>query len=409
MKRIAILSDKFPPLPCGGIASAHFNLYKMFRSKGYDVHVYTYLDEHKNLTNLKDDPNVHRFGATEFELKYFNLENKIKRKISNLLINRLPQKGLVYQLDLVKISNIGAKKINKHLKKFKPDIVFIPDFGVPGYSINKLSNIKYVHISHNNPVRFINNPLIGIHSENDTLTALKYEQQSLKLIDKVICPSNYMKEVFSKTFSFDKDIVVIPNLIHQEYINNIKKEDLHEILGINPSWPIIYIPSAGSKYKGEKFVIEIIRRISNNLNNEVGFYLSGNLSENQIFELSFLPDYHIYSPGYVSLESNIANIKDCKICISPTLFECFGMAILEALFCGLPCVAFNVGGNKEIIDCNNGFLVQFLDIETLISRSLELLNSSDLFYSLAKNTKNTQKEYSSDIIYERYYEIINGL
>ena len=387
MKRIVILSDKFPPLPGGGIASAHFNLYKMFRSKGFDVHVYTYLDENKKLTDLKDDPNVHRFGATELELKYLYLINKIKRKISNFKINKLPQKGLAYQLDLIKISNIGAKKINKQLKKFKPDIVFIPDFGVPGYSIQKLPNIKYVHISHNNPIRFINNPLIGIHSENDTTAALKFEQQSLKCIDIVICPSNYMKEVFSKTFSFDKDIVVIPNLIHQEYINNIKKEDLHEILGINPSWPIIYIPSAGSKYKGEKFVIEIIRRISNNLNNEVGFYLSGNLSENQIFELSFLPDYHIYSPGYVSLESNIANIKDCKICISPTLFECFGMAILEALFCGLPCVAFNVGGNKEIIDCNNGFLVQFLDIETLISRSLELLNSSDLFYSLAKNTK----------------------
>ena len=173
MKRIVILSDKFPPLPGGGIASAHFNLYKMFRSKGFDVHVYTYLDENKKLTDIKDDPNVHRFGATELELKYLYLINKIKRKISNFKINKLPQKGLAYQLDLIKISNIGAKKINKQLKKFKPDIVFIPDFGVPGYSIQKLPNIKYVHISHNNPIRFINNPLIGIHSENDTTAALQ--------------------------------------------------------------------------------------------------------------------------------------------------------------------------------------------------------------------------------------------
>ena len=406
MKRIAILSDSFPPLPCGGIASAHFNLYKMLKSNGYEVRVYTYLDGGKNIESIGNEPDIFRFGATGFEQSMLNIYLKIKRKIDKWIFQIIPDKGLAYQQRIVKLSNLGSKKINRHLKKFNSDIVFIPDFGVPGLSLNKLPGAVFVMITHHNPIRYIKNPLIGIHSERDALKAIATEQKSLQKVDFVISPSLYMENVFKNTFNFINGVTVIPNLIDGVYISSITRVNLHDILKIDKSWPVIYIPSPGNKIKGEQFVVEIIRRIRSGMNNEVGFYLSGELSEVQKYEIRYIRDAHIYNPGIVNLTTNISLIKDCRLCVSPTLLECFGMALLEALFCGLPCVSFDVGGNKEFIDDTNGCLVPFLDIESMISKSLEILRSPGLYLELVENTEITRKRYSGERVFEMYKELL---
>lgn len=406
MKRIAILSDKFPPNPCGGIGSANYSLYKMFKSKGYEVKVFTYLENQKELSELKAESDILRFGPSSFEEKCLAFNNILKRKIRKWILRRDFEKGLAYQLNLVKLANYGSRKINKHLKIFSPDFVFISDFGAPGYSLKKISGAIYFHFSHHNPSRFVGNPLLDLHSESDAIAAVRYEQLSLKIIDKVICPSQYMKNIFKNTFSFNKEILFLPNLIDEKFINGVVKKDIHRILCIDPSWPIVYIPSASSKLKGEQFVIEIIRRISHTLENKVGFYLSGDLSEIQKFELSYFPYFHIYSPGKVNLETNISYIKDCNLLISPTLIECFGMAILESQFCNIPCIAFDVGGNEEIIKDNNGFLIRYLDIESLIAKSIEIIQNEELNQTLARNTKITQKRYSTETVFSKYLDLL---
>jgi|GEM_PF-399545 len=406
MERIAILSDKFPPIPCGGIGSANYSLYKMFKSKGYEVKVFTYLEDQAQLSGLENEPDIIRFGPSSLEKKYLEFSNILKRKINKWILRRNIEKGLAYQLNLVRLANYGSRRINKHLKKFSPNFVFIPDFGAPGYSLEKKSGAIYFHFSHHNPSRFVGNPMLELHSESDAIDAIRYEQLSLRKMDKVVCPSEYMKNIFKNTFSFNKEIIVLPNLIDEEFINNVIIKDIHSILCIDPSWPIVYIPSAGSKLKGEQFVIEIIRRISHKLKNEVGFYLSGYLSEIQKIELSYFPDFHIYSPGKVNLETNISYIKDCKILISPTLIECFGMAILESLFCNIPCVAFDVGGNEEIIKDNNGYLFRYLDIESLIAKSIEIIQNEELYQTLVRNTKITQKRYSTETVFPKYLDLL---
>ena len=410
MLKIAILSDRFPPFSGGGIASANYNLYHFLRSFGYDVRIFTYLEDVEFLPVPLEEENIFRFGITQIENKRNHIKSILINKC-NKWIFRKRKEGYAYQIHIIKVARHGVKKINQLLKTFKPDVVFLPDFGVPGLSLNKLEKSFYIHISHNIPTRYLNNPLIGMHSPEDALEAVRLEQESLKKIDLVICPSQYMKDIFIKTFEFDKPIKVIPNLLNFEFIKNIKKKDVHSILHLKPNIPIVYVPSAGNSIKGSRFVVEIIRRLSRMLNYNVGFYLSGRITEEQLYEIDNLPVKNkIFKPGNISYEENISYLKSCKLCISPTLMESFGMALMEALICGLPCVTFNIEATGEIVKNEKlGYTVPYLDIEQLIEKSHAILTDQNLHSNLKENIKfSLDGEKSNSTALDHYLSILKS-
>jgi len=230
--------------------------------------------------------------------------------------------------------------------------------------------------SHHNPMRFINETLWHAHSEKDAHLAVKIENRALQKIDKVICPSRYMADVFRKTYRFDGPLEVIPNIVDRNLISSIRINDVRRILSLPADSALIYIPSAGSEFKGSRYIIDIVRRLAKHTKDEIGFYLSGDLDSHMIQKLSSISDnVKIYAPGHLSFHENIALVKACSFAISPTLIESFGMAILEAVICGLPVVTFNVGGTSEIIEPGeNGFLAPYLDFEKLIQFSIKLLD-----------------------------------
>jgi len=375
--KIAIITETFPPIGASGISSAHYNLFRLFKGNGHHVKAFTFTDNTSNIKLLPDDPDVFHYG----------ISSKLRRRIQ-LLVSKVYkyQRKLFYKTDtylpayqLIDIvtSNLASRKINKELSKFSPDVVILPDHGVPGFSIRKIKGARYIHISHHNPIRFINNPFFGFQSTYDARLAVKIERKSLAKLDAVICPSNYMKDVFISTFGNKIPVSVLPNLIDNKFIESIEAVSVNKKIDLDPGFPIVYIPSGGSSVKGERFVIEIIRRLAVRYNYKIGFYISGGLSSIQTEELEILNRYAklVFSPGIVDNIANIGFIKSCKICVSPTLIESFGMANLEANFCNVPVVTFDVGGNKELIeDGQNGFVVPFMDMEAMMLKTCDILD-----------------------------------
>ena len=72
-------------------------------------------------------------------------------------------------------------------------------------------------------------------------------------------------------------------------------------------------------------------------------------------------------------------LKICDVFCLLSRSEGFSNALLEAMACGLPCVATQVGGNSEAInDCGNGFLVPSEDADAAAQRILTLLRVPEL-------------------------------
>lgn len=76
-------------------------------------------------------------------------------------------------------------------------------------------------------------------------------------------------------------------------------------------------------------------------------------------------------PGFVKNTS--IYLKQFDVFVLPSASEDFSLALLEAGAHGIPAIAYDVGGNKEIIsDGITGFLIPPFDIEKLFIRLLEL-------------------------------------
>lgn len=394
--RIAIISPSAPPLGGGGVASAHFNLFTILKSKGCAVKLFTFQDYQS--INYESDGIIRR-GTPSYIVKLVAV-------VSAVVFRFLSGSRVACEIKDILQSAIGALQVNKPLRQFRPEVLVLPDQAAPGFFIVKPQHCKTILISHHNPSRFLQEPFL--RSEPDIRMAIYVENRVLKKVDSVICPSRYMKDTFCNTYKFNGPVTVLPNLIDDALIGAVTAFDINLELSLPEGTPVIYIPSAGSRLKGSQFIFEIVRRLAEFHCGAVGFYLSGDIDADLKFELRHIPDNaKLYMPGHVSYHENISLMKSCAFGISPTLIESFGMAIIEAMFCGIPMVTFDVGGNRDIIiDGENGFIVPLLDIENLIMYAQKLFDNQLRDYLTENALKDVRSRFDSSTLAEQFLDLV---
>ena len=97
--------------------------------------------------------------------------------------------------------------------------------------------------------------------------------------------------------------------------------------------------------------------------------------------------------------------------VAPTLQDNLPNTILEAISCGVPVVAFNVGGVPEIIrDGVEGRLVPCRDIAALRSAIYTSLENNDVRLQMGVNARQRAlQEYGLQLQASRYLELYNSL
>ncbi len=394
---IMIVAPSAPPLGGGGVTSAHYNLFTLLKKRGFPVSFATFGDW--PVSAIQDD--VFRFGGSPSLIKLLHLALWPYLKLRG-------SRRLAYQMADIFAAAPGAIRLNRFLKTVNPDIIVLPDHGAPGLFVTAGKNSRLFLIAHHNPARFTGNPLLGDFCPLDAELAVEVERHVFRKIAGVICPSDYMLNSVIETYGNDRPMTIIPNVVDIEALTAVTKARFDERFDISPEAPVVYLPSAGSKLKGSRFVFEIIRRLSCAYRENLVFYLSGDISSELAEELRHAPaNARLLMPGQLPYHEHLSLVKGCSFGVSPTLIDNFSMALLEAGYCGLPMVAFDVGGTGEIIvDGENGFLVPYLDIEMLISKSMLLLDrqSRSLLFNNIQDFLNLR--FNQDDIVDQFLHFV---
>ena len=126
------------------------------------------------------------------------------------------------------------------------------------------------------------------------------------------------------------------------------------------------------------------------------------------------PNIAIEFKGFMDIKEVQVFLKNevIDLHINVSAFEGIPVSIMEAISCGIPCIATNVGGNAEIVNAKNG---------TLISKNPtkeEIADAITAFYNLSqeeridksKQAKQTwELEYNAAINFEKFSKLLMEL
>lgn len=110
--------------------------------------------------------------------------------------------------------------------------------------------------------------------------------------------------------------------------------------------------------------------------------------------------------GYLSHDMGLAKeITSSDIYVCPSICdEAFGMSIVEAMACGLPVIAFDSGGIRELVE-GVGMLVNKGDVKSLADKIEYLISEEACLNDMSKRSVEKSKGYDWNVVvtsFERY-------
>ena len=199
---------------------------------------------------------------------------------------------------------------------------------------------------------------------------------------RTICCSQYMMEEITNIFELPVDKVdVIPNGIDTESFKRDVSVDLYRKQFVKPGDKLVFFVGRLVYEKGVQTVIEAMTLVINKIPN-VTFVVAGSGPHmNQLKSLvdTFDLQEKVKFTGHIDTDALSAFYKSADLTVVPSLYEPFGMVVLESMAMGTPTIVADTGGLSEIVvHEETGLKFEPGDPESLADAMLRILTDKEL-------------------------------
>jgi len=230
---------------------------------------------------------------------------------------------------------------------------------------------------------------------------------SIEQSNGVTAVSEYLKKETQETFQIKSNIQVIPNFIPDDFLAAKPSKELRNCCAEQNEFILTHV----SNFRPLKRITDLIKIMSKlPTRMKVKLLMVGDgpdrfQAEKLCKELGLCEKV-----TFMGKQENVSEILAVTdVFLLPSENESFGLVILEAHACGVPCVTSNAGGIPEVnLDGETGFTVNVGEIETFASKIEQLYDDKELRNRFSNNAKTISRDrFNANKIvplYLDYYE-----
>ena len=279
----------------------------------------------------------------------------------------------------------GKEHLLELVESFQPDIVHWHDYYHSALITKAIKAKSPLKICTNHASQFLEQyakgPLFHIYLKFFAMHA-----------DGIIAPS---QELEKKSRIINKPTRFIANGVDENVFKPTRKLRLHccEHFGIDPSSTIILAPRRIDPKNGLKTLIQSIPSVAKEFSN-ITVMIAGGGPQDLVKQYQNEADALgvtdlIKITGILPYEWMARLMPSSDIVVIPSFYEAVSLAALEALSCGIPVIASDVGGLPHIINSGNGILVPPGDAQALAIALKQLISDEDLRLRKGRNGRQT--------------------
>ncbi len=296
--------------------------------------------------------------------------------------------------------------------------------GVAGLELRTIWNAPVVHMFHT--LVLMKNRVAQSPIEIEGKYRLEGEQAVLQSADRIIAATPAEMAQLQWLYQADvRKIVVIPPGVDINHFYPIPADEAKEFIGVPPCGRMILFVGRIEPLKGLDVLLESISRLRQQ--DSLGEYrfcliviggetetdsemMSAEMTRIQALREQYGLQDLVAFLGKRAQDTLPYYYSAAEVVVVPSYYESFGMVALEAMACGTPVVASQVGGLAYLVqDGVTGFTVPVDDPQALADRLMSLLSNPELRMKMGEQAVRYAQGYAWEQIAQRLVLVYNEL
>ncbi|OUL28824.1 glycosyltransferase family 4 protein [Nostoc sp. 106C] len=228
----------------------------------------------------------------------------------------------------------------------------------------------------------------------------------------IVTPSIWLADCAKKSSLLQNfRIEVIPNGLDIQRYKPIDRKIAREWLNLPQDKQLLIFGAASTNHprKGFHYLLSAIESLHKaGYQDKIELVVFGSSPPNEQKNLGFKLHYL----GNLNDDITLALVYAAgDIFVAPSVQDNLPNTVMEALSCGTPCVAFNIGGMPDMIEHQqNGYLAQPFEVESFAHGIAWILADSDRLQRLRQRAREkAEQEFSQDLQARRYSHLFSEM